>query len=49
MGRKSDEAIAAYKKTLQIDPNFGRAHSGLAALYANSERPQEAEAATWRR
>ena len=41
---KSDEAIAAYKRTLQIDPKFGRAHSGLAALYANSGRPQEAEA-----
>ncbi|MBA3638251.1 MAG: tetratricopeptide repeat protein [Acidobacteria bacterium] len=41
---KSEEAIAAYQRTLQIDPNFGRAHAGLAALYANSSRPQEAEA-----
>ena len=41
---KGEDAIAAYKKTLQMDPNFGRAHSGLAALYANSNRPQEAEA-----
>lgn len=41
---RSDDAIAAYERTLQIDPNFGRAHAGLAALYANSNRPQEAEA-----
>ena len=41
---RSDDAIAAYKRTLQIDPSFGRAHAGLAALYANFNRPQEAEA-----
>ncbi len=40
---RADEAIAAYGKTLQIDPNFGRAHAGLAALYANQGRAQEAE------
>ncbi|MDQ3486777.1 MAG: protein kinase [Acidobacteriota bacterium] len=41
---RSQEAIAAYKRTLALDPNFGRAHAGLAALYFNSSRPQEAEA-----
>ncbi|MEX1128212.1 MAG: protein kinase [Vicinamibacterales bacterium] len=41
---QSEAAIAAYTRTLEIDPNFGRAHAGLAALYANSNRPQEAEA-----
>ena len=41
---KAPEAIAAYQRTIQIDPNFGRAHSGLASLYANLGRTQEAEA-----
>ena len=41
---KSEEAIAAYRRTLQIDPNFGRAYAGLAALYANSGRTEDAEA-----
>jgi eukaryotic-like serine/threonine-protein kinase len=41
---KADEAIAAYKRTLELDPNFGRAHAGLAALYANQGRAQDAEA-----
>src|SRR5918993_876229 len=41
---RSQDAIEAYKRTLKIDPNFGRAHAGLAALYANANRPQDAEA-----
>ncbi len=41
---KSDDAIAAYLGTLKIDPNFGRAHAGLAALYANRGRTEDAEA-----
>lgn len=41
---KFDEAIAAYQHTLTIDPNFGRAHAGLAALYANRGRSVEADA-----
>lgn len=41
---KPDEAKAAYQRALAIDPNFGRAHSGLAATYANLGRPAEAEA-----
>ena len=41
---KTDDAIAAYLRTLTIDPNFGRAHAGLAAVYANRGRTDEAEA-----
>jgi serine/threonine protein kinase/Tfp pilus assembly protein PilF len=39
---KYADAIAGYQKTLAIDANFGRAHAGLAAAYANSGRPDEA-------
>ncbi len=42
-GRQED-AIAAYQRALAIDPEFGRAHAGLAATYANLRRPEEAEA-----
>ena len=38
------QAIAAYERTIKIDPNFGRAHSGIAALYANQGRTEQAEA-----
>lgn len=41
---KFDEAIAGYLKTLTIDPNFGRAYSGLAAIYANRGNTADAEA-----
>lgn len=41
---KPDDAISAYQRALAIDPNFGRAHAGLAATYANLRRPAEAEA-----
>lgn len=41
---KPDDAIAAYQRALAIDPDFGRAHAGLAATYANLRRPAEAEA-----
>jgi serine/threonine protein kinase/tetratricopeptide (TPR) repeat protein len=41
---KSEEATAAYQRALAIDPNFGRAHAGLAATFANLRRPAEAEA-----
>jgi serine/threonine protein kinase/Tfp pilus assembly protein PilF len=41
---KTDDAIVGYQKTLSIDPNFGRAYAGLAAIYANSGRNDEAEA-----
>lgn len=39
-----DGAIAGYLKTLAIDPSFGRAHAGLAAIYANRGRTADAEA-----
>jgi serine/threonine protein kinase/tetratricopeptide (TPR) repeat protein len=38
-----EEAIAAYERTLTLDPNFGRADAGIAALYANLGRPAQAE------
>jgi serine/threonine protein kinase/tetratricopeptide (TPR) repeat protein len=41
---KQEDALAAYQRALAIDPNFGRAHAGLAATYNNLRRPAEAEA-----
>jgi tetratricopeptide (TPR) repeat protein len=41
---KQTEAIDAYQRALALDPDFGRAHAGLAATYANLRRPAEAEA-----
>ena len=41
---KIDDAIAGYLRTLAIDPNFGRAHAGLAAIYSNRGRTADAEA-----
>lgn len=38
-----DDAIAGYQRTLQIDPNFGRAYSGLAAIYSNRGNTADAE------
>jgi len=40
---KVDEAIAAYKKALELDPEMGRAYAGLAAQYANLGRAPEAD------
>ncbi len=40
---KFEDAIAAYRRTLTLDPQFGRAHAGIAALQANLGRPAEAE------
>lgn len=40
---KTDEAINEYLKALDNDPNLGRAYSGLAAIYHNRQRFQEAE------
>lgn len=40
---KIDDAIAGYQRTLQIDANFGRAYSGLAAIYANRGATADAE------
>ena len=38
-----DEAAKDYAKAAQEDPNFGRAYSGLARVYQNQGRLQEAE------
>ncbi len=37
-----DAAIEHYQKATQLDPNMGRAYSGIAAVYANTGRPQDA-------
>ncbi len=42
-GREED-AIAQYRETLRLDPDMGRAYSGLAARYANLGRTSEADA-----
>ena len=38
-----DDAIADFKKALTLDPEMGRAYSGLAVQYANVGRAAEAE------
>jgi tetratricopeptide (TPR) repeat protein len=40
---KVNEAIQQYSRAIQLDPNLGRAYSGLAVLYANMGQPQEAD------
>ncbi len=40
---KWDEAIASYNLAVELDPNLGRAYAGLAAMYANLGKRQEAE------
>jgi serine/threonine protein kinase/Tfp pilus assembly protein PilF len=40
---KQEEALKEYMRALDNDPNFGRAYSGLAVIYYNRGRPQEAE------
>ena len=40
---KYDEAIQRYLKAIELDPELGRADSGVAALYANQGRRDEAE------
>ena len=40
---KPDEAIQHYSKAAQLDPDLGRAYSGLAVMYANSGQSQQAE------
>jgi eukaryotic-like serine/threonine-protein kinase len=36
-------AIAAYQRVIELDPGLGRAYAGLAAVYANAGRREEAE------
>ncbi len=38
-----DQAIQHYQKAVALDPDMGRAYAGLAAMYANLGRTQEAE------
>jgi len=44
MGGKPEDAIRHYTRAIQLDPNFGRAYSGLASVYANLGRRDDAEA-----
>ncbi|MGB2765028.1 MAG: protein kinase [Candidatus Aminicenantaceae bacterium] len=40
---KTDEGIEQYRLAIAEDPDFGRAYSGLAIVYRNLGKPQEAE------
>ncbi len=40
---RSDDAVAKYLEAITLDPDLGRAYSGLAAQYANAGRSAEAE------
>jgi tetratricopeptide (TPR) repeat protein len=42
---KVEEAIEQYRQVIALDPDMGRAYSGLAAQYANLGRTEEAETA----
>jgi serine/threonine protein kinase/tetratricopeptide (TPR) repeat protein len=37
------QAIQAYKRTIELDPDFGRAYAGIAAMLANQEDRVQAE------
>jgi tetratricopeptide (TPR) repeat protein len=38
-----EEAITEYQKAIRVDPSLGRAHAGLAAIYRNDGKTQQAE------
>ena len=40
---KQEEAIQQYLKAIDLDPNFGRAYSGLALVYRNRAQFEESE------
>jgi tetratricopeptide (TPR) repeat protein len=42
-GGKNDDALSSYSKALQLDPNFGRAYSGMAVVYRRVGQLREAE------
>ena len=42
-GGQYDEAVAAYSRAVQLDPNLGRAYAGQAVIYANTGRTQQAK------
>jgi serine/threonine protein kinase/tetratricopeptide (TPR) repeat protein len=39
---KSDQAIQSFLAAIQVDPNFGSAYAGLAAMYANQGHREDA-------
>src|SRR5579864_716351 len=41
-GGKSEQAILSFLKAIELDPNFGSAYAGLAAMYANQGHRQDA-------
>jgi tetratricopeptide (TPR) repeat protein/predicted Ser/Thr protein kinase len=40
---KWDDALKAYGHAVELDPNLGRAYAGMAAIYANLGKRQDAE------
>jgi tetratricopeptide (TPR) repeat protein len=40
---KYDDAIRSYRRTIELDQNFGRAYSGLGVIYRNLGQREEAE------
>jgi tetratricopeptide (TPR) repeat protein len=40
---KSEDALRAYSKAAEFDPQFGRAYSGMATIYRNLGQRQDAE------
>jgi tetratricopeptide (TPR) repeat protein len=40
---RQNEALAAYQKAVQLDPNYGEAHYALAFMYAMGDRSQGGE------
>ena len=40
---KWQDAIISYQQAIELDPNLGRAYSGMAVIYANTGKRQDAE------
>jgi eukaryotic-like serine/threonine-protein kinase len=40
---KTQDAIAAYSKAVELDPNLGRAYANIAAMYANQGQREDAD------
>ncbi len=45
---KLDDAIASYRRVLELDPNFAGIHNNLGAAFKDQGKPDEA-GAYWRR
>ena len=43
--RKDEEALAAFRRALELDPEFGRAYAGMGVLYFNRRDIENAQAA----